>query len=382
MHEILVQSGNLHIKSKGKVTSQDTISKLKQQGIQRLRIDQSKAFQPENDDTHEPLIQSQIEQPVKSVSVSFEDEIVRAQKLYADGRGIQKRLLSEVGRGLPIDIDIPRAFSQQLVASIHRNPNALMCISQLREKDAYLLEHSMNVAILLANFAKHLNLPEEQIMDLTYAGFLHDMGKIKVPDEILHKPGKLTDQEMNVMRDHVVFGMEALQNVAIPAHIIRTVGEHHERLDGHGYPEGKRGDEISQPGRMIAIVDTYDAITADRCYKAGLPSQRALQILLKDSPEKYDETLVQQFIKCVGIYPVGSLVLLSNEQLGMVIKQHEDTPLTPQIKVFYSVAGSYFIAPKDVDLARPGTKISIKKAIKAEDYGIDFHRYFKESIAV
>ena len=153
-------------------------------------------------------------------------------------------------------------------------------------------------------------------------GLLHDIGKIKINDEILHKPGPLNDQEMTITRDHVYYGTKVLVEMGIPDSIIRTIGEHHERFDGYVYPEGLRGDDIARFGRMIAIVDTYDATTADRCYKVGISSKKALQILLKDAHEKHDEELVTQFVQCIGIFPAGSLVNLNNKKIAMVLKQN------------------------------------------------------------
>ena len=374
---IAVQQGNMKITSRGHVTKDQQISQLRDKGILALVIDLSKQLSlPEQPaETPEPTIS----QPV--VDVTFEQEIAVAAALHNKGKVLQKRLFEHVAKGLPLDLTVPQEFTRNLVSSIDRNPNALLCMTRIREKDSYLLEHSLNVAILLANFAQHAELSEEQIQELTLSGFLHDIGKIKIPDEILHKPGRLTDQEMNIMRDHVYFGIKLLEETGLPDAIIRTVGEHHERLDGYGYPEGARGDEISLYGRMIAIVDTYDAITADRCYKTGMPSQKALQIILQDTPHKYDADLVKKFIKCIGVYPVGSLVKLSNEKIAMVIKQHNTHATKPLVKVFYSVRGNHYLKPIELDLSK-SLQIKIEKAVVASDYRLDFNKYFTESIAI
>ena len=224
-------------------------------------------------------------------------------------------------------------------------------------------------------------MSEQEVEDLAHAGFLHDIGKIRIPDEILHKPGRLTDMEMNIMRDHVYYGVRVLEEMEIESHLVRTVSEHHERLDGYGYPNGARGEEISKAGRMLAIADVYDALTADRCYKAGMSSQKALQILLNDAPSKLDKELVQLFIKCMGIYPVGSLVKLNNERIAMVVTQNEDKPLSPVVKIFYSLRGNHYIQPKDLDLSAD-TTVRIEKAVLASDYKINFNGFFSESIAI
>ena len=387
---IVKQKGNMKIKSQGKVNSEAIIEQLRNQGILEVLIDPSKAFKPDEPEEPEEEVS---EEPVEELpeepetpqeegeKVKFDAEVAVAAKMHDKGKVLQKRMMDSVIKGLPVDISIPQEFSEKLVGSIDRNPNALMCMTKIREKDDYLFEHSLNVAILLANFAKYVGMPEEEVEELALSGFLHDIGKIKIPDEILHKPGRLTDQEMVVMRDHVYYGIRTLEQMeGMPDRIVRTMSEHHERLDGYGYPEGARGEEISRFGRMIAIVDTYDAITADRCYKPGMPSQKALKILLKESPEKYDRELVELFIKCVGIYPVGSLVQLNNGHVAMVVKQRPNSPLKPIVKVFFTIRGDHYISPKDVDLG--SSQYDIEKAVTPAEFDLDFNRFFSEKIAM
>lgn len=385
VHQIAEQSGKVKIKSQGKVTQQAVVDTLKAKGVKTVIIDQSKAFDPAPSspaaDAAEPEpepVQRAAKPEYGSSSVRFEDELSRAQKLHKQGKSIQKQLLNAVQKGLPFDDTIPREFSHKLVASIDRNPDALLCLTKIREKDDYLLEHSLNVAILLANFGRFIGMDEDQVNDLAHAGFLHDIGKIRIPDSILHKPGRLTDMEMNIMRDHVFYGVQALEEENIPAHLIRTVSEHHERLDGYGYPNGSRGEEISQAGRMLAIADMYDALTADRCYKPGMPSQRALQILVADSPHKLDKALVLQFIKCMGVYPVGSIVLLSNERLAVVTEQ-TDNARKPKIRVFYSARNNHYLELKDIDLT-VASNLKIEKAVQPGDYNIDVQAFFERVV--
>lgn len=386
VERIARQSGQMKVKSRGKVTSQSIIDALKKQGIKAVVIDQSKSFEVDQQTPSEESLPDEIEAPLENeqakppqTAVSFDAELAVASKIHAQGKEIQQQLLDSVVTGLPMDISIPEEFSREIVDSIDRNPDALLCLTKIREKDDYLLEHSLNVAILLANFGQYIGLSEKETHELSLSGFLHDIGKIKIPDEILHKPGRLTDEEMDVMRDHVVLGIEAIEKMRIPAHMVRTVGEHHERLDGKGYPFAKSAGDISLQGRMIAIVDVYDALTADRVYKPGMPSQKALKILLQDTPHKYDKELVQRFIKCIGIYPVGSLVKLDNDTIAMVVKHNERDPLKPVVKVFYSLSGNHYLAPKDVNLIK--SNVSVVSAALASEYKIDFNAFFNQKIA-
>ena len=384
VHQILEQKGALTVKSQGKVTSTDVVNTLKKRGVKTLAIDTDKSFKvskssssiSSNSAENEPA--EKILAPIKSVSL--EKELNRATKLHQQGKDIQKLLLENVQKETPFDTSIPKAFSNKLVESVDRNPDALLCLTKIREKDDYLLEHSLNVAILLANFGKYLGMSEEEVQDLSYAGFLHDLGKIKIPDEILHKPGRLTESEMEVMKGHVKHGVDYLETMDIAAPLVQAISEHHERLDGLGYPAGKQGDAISKAGRMLAIADMYDALTADRVYKPGMSSQKAFSILMSDAPFRLDKALVQQFIMCLGVYPVGSLVLLSNERLAMVLEQ-KDSPLTPLVKVFYSVRNSHYLTPRDIDLSVDKT-VSIVKAVIASDYKIDVNAFFERSVSV
>jgi len=383
VHQILEQKGALKVKSQGRVTSDDVITALKKRGVKTLAIDTDKAFKVEERESSsaaETCPTPTSTDSVKSKKVSLENELVRAEKLHKQGKAIQKLLLASVQKEMPFDASIPKAFSSKLVASVDRNPDALLCLTKIREKDDYLLEHSLNVAILLANFANYLGMSEDEVQDLSYAGFLHDLGKIKIPDEILHKPGRLTDSEMEVMKGHVKHGVDYLKSTEIAPPLIQAISEHHERLDGLGYPAGTKGDDISQAGRMLAIADMYDALTADRVYKSGMSSQRAFSILMSDAPTRLDQSLVQQFIKCLGVYPVGSLVLLSNDRLAMVLEQ-KDSPLTPLVKVFYSVRNNHYLTPKDIDLSSDKT-VSITKAVVASDYKIDINTFFERSVSI
>ena len=202
VNEIIEQSGKVKIKSQGRVARKAVVESLRKRGVLKLVIDLSKQFEPDE----EAAVPVPAEEPVpakKKNRVSLTSELVRAEDLYKQGKEIQRTLLKAVQQGLPFDDRIPSEFSQNLVASVERNPDALLCLTRIREKDDYLLEHSLNVAIILANFARHMGMSDDEVQELAFAGFLHDMGKIRVPDEILHKPGRLTDEEMDVMKKHV-----------------------------------------------------------------------------------------------------------------------------------------------------------------------------------
>lgn len=373
------QQGKINVTSRGRITSVAVIKQLKDKGVLSVVVDLSKQLNSEPVEQEKFATEIPIQAPKE---VTFEEELEVASKLHLEGKQLQKTMLGSINKNLPIDITTAQTFTNSLVSSIRRNPNALMFLTKIREKDTYLLEHSLNVAILLANFAIHIGLDEGKIQELVLSGFLHDIGKIKIRDEILHKPGHLNDQEMNHMKDHVYYGVKLLVRMGFPDSIISTIGQHHERIDGYGYPKGLRGNEISQYGRMIAIVDTYDAITADRCYKDGMPSKKALQILLQDAPEKYDEVLVTQFVQCIGIFPAGSLVKLNNNKVALVLKHNPLHTTKPVVRIFYCTQNKRCLVPKELDLAAANNDVKIIEAVVASDFNLDFNQYLNESIAI
>ena len=238
------------------------------------------------------------------------------------------------------------------------------------------MEHSLNVGMLLANFGRFLELERPVLRELTIGGLLHDTGKIMIPDHILHKPGRLTEDEFIIMKSHVNHSISILNESKGITPIMMTVAAcHHERLDGKGYPHGLPGERLNLYARMITVVDVYDALTADRCYKAGMPATAAFRILLQGAGSQFDEELVRKFIKCMGIHPVGTLVKLQSGKLAIVVERNEDAPLQPKVKVIYSTVGQHHLEVKLLDLARPGVNETIEGVVDPKSFGIDMSRY-------
>ncbi len=373
--EIIRQDGDLAIKSSGTIPSAATIELFVKKGVKRLIIDPGRC-------------QTGTEQSTSAVETITASEmrnnptgndLAHALQLHNHGLSLQKRIHQSVKKNKPFNSSYASEFTDLMVDFIESNPNTMGCAARIRKKDSYLLEHALNVSIHLIEFAQHLDLPVTDVQDLGLAGFLIDVGKIRIPDEILLKPGKVSGKEMEIIKGHVELGEEYLKQQGYPEKIIRIVSQHHERLDGSGYPRKLKGDEISQFARMVAIVDTYDAVTADRPYRAGITHQQALKILLSDSQARLDTTLVQQFIKCTGIFPEGTLVELSNGHLAMVFKENKEKPLLPAVKPFYSIKSKHYLAVKELDLAKISS-VKIVKQVKANQLDIDLHKVFHEKL--
>jgi HD-GYP domain-containing protein (c-di-GMP phosphodiesterase class II) len=197
-------------------------------------------------------------------------------------------------------------------------------------------------------------MDEETTYQAGLGGLLHDTGKALVPDHILNKPGRLTDEEFAVIKKHPKDGYDILcRTPAIGPIPLDITLHHHERCDASGYPDQQGADAISELAQMAAIVDVYDAITADRCYHKGMPPAEALRKILEWSKFHFNPLLAQEFVRCVGIYPVGTLVLLESGRLAVVVEPHESSLLTPKVNVFFSTRSASYIRPETIDLARP-----------------------------
>jgi len=277
---IASQTGGMEIAQMGMVTSVAQIANLVRQGVLTVRIDlaRSKLGSAESDAVISPDLNANSAQAGRRASANGEGRELKIRRLYQEARELQGKFIRQLKAGEPIDITPLAEVAEEMVDTMFSHGDAMLCLARIRAKDAYLMEHSMNVAILLANFGRYLGLERSVLKELTLGGLLHDVGKIMTPDEVLNKPGKLTDEEFAIMRQHVVHSYEILSNTpGITPTMLEVAANHHERLDGTGYPQRLKGDQLSLYTRMSGIVDVYDAITADRVYKAGMQPRSGLQ---------------------------------------------------------------------------------------------------------
>jgi putative nucleotidyltransferase with HDIG domain len=381
VQNVTKQTGKIKVKSQGWVKTQSGINKLIKAGILEVEIDPDKTLVdlvPEKEPTQTPPVK--IKRDPWQKTHSAEQEMGKAKKLYDEAKTLQIKAFKDIKAGRDIDIAPFRELASGFMDSIFRNQDALACLTQMRQKDAYLLEHSINVSILMSIFAKHLGIEKDIIEQLTTGALLHDIGKIKIPDEILNKPGRFTDDEFKIMKMHSLFSKEILEEAGLKGIAVDIAGMHHERLDGKGYPFGKKGDEISQYVRMASIVDVYDALTAERVYKAGMEPIKAFKILKDGCPDSFDPVLLTKFIQCIGIHPVGTLVKLSSQKVGLVTESNPAAPLKPVVKTFYSAKHSRYTQIQDIDLSSKKTSDSLEAAVKPKEYNIDLERFYKNSI--
>lgn len=286
-------------------------------------------------------------------------ELKRAARLLHSARDAVASMFQDVRMGRAIDRQVARAVANDIADSVTRNGGALISLARLKTADDYTYLHSVAVCALMVALARQLRLPEEQVRAAGFAGLLHDVGKMDIPADILNKPGRLTDDEFAVVRDHPRRGWQRLRDAGIDdEHALDVCLHHHERFDGAGYPDRLAGESIGLMARMGAVCDVYDAITSNRPYKAGWDPAESLQRMASWAGH-FDGRVFQAFVRSLGIYPVGSLVLLSNGRLAVVTEQSGTSLLKPIVKTVYSTRSGERVVPERIDLSAPGCAVSV-----------------------
>jgi putative nucleotidyltransferase with HDIG domain len=344
----------------------EQIQKMKRQGLDEIYIDTERgddfAGAPTETEIRQGLEQSlqvtaQGGANLEPARVAQREEAVAARRILNEATGVVNGLLLDVRMGRQVDVAKAGPLVHEINASVLRNPGALLSLCRIKEADSYTFQHSVSICALLVSFTHALGMDAGTVEEAGMGGLLHDIGKMKIPGEILNKPGKLTEDEFVIMKSHAAISRDLLIGVpGVSEMAIQIAGEHHEKMAGGGYPLGIAGPQISQIGRMTAIVDVYDALTSNRCYHKGMEPSEVLKKLLEWSGSHLDGDLVQQFIRALGIYPVGSLVRLSSGRLAVVVEQTEDL-LKPTVRVIFDANRKLRLQPRDLHLAHANEQI-------------------------
>lgn len=341
-----------------KLIQQKDLDKLVSCNLEEIWIDTSKgldvvkAIQVKNPDgVDSDILPQSIKKPVARVSV--EEELHVAKIIQNKAKEAVAAMFDDVRMGKALEIEEAKSLVNEINQSMERNPNALLTLIRLKNVNEYTYMHSVAVCVLMVALGRHLGLSEVQIKQAGTAGLLHDIGKMVIPNEVLNKPGKLTDEEFTIMKSHPVRGREILKSCyQVHETALDVCLHHHERVDGKGYPEKLSGDALTLFARMGAVCDVYDAISSDRCYKAAWSPAEAIRKMASWKDGHFDESIFQAFVKTVGIYPSGTLLKLQSGRLGVVIEQSTKKLTTPIVKIFFSTRANAHIPAEIIDISK------------------------------
>ncbi|MDR2354489.1 MAG: HD-GYP domain-containing protein [Deltaproteobacteria bacterium] len=316
----------------------------------------------------------------KEIVSAVETELPKAAKAYTRALDTSKALVAACYMNKRIEVSEVQESVDALVESVSRNQDALTALIKLKNFDDYTYTHSLNVSVLSISTGKALGLSDEDLRILGLGTMFHDLGKTRIPSYILNKPGKLTDDEFTIMRNHAPLSAEIIleQKLQVDDQVIKVARFHHERMDGSGYPDHLKGDEIPALATICGLSDVYDALTSDRVYHKGKLPHEALKFIYGLRGTHFEPSWVDRFVQSVGIYPPGSVVELNSGHVAVVIEVNHDSLLAPLIKVVADPQGRLFSRPRLLDLASDSEKSgwSIQKVIPPSEAGFDPSYYF------
>ncbi|MGB7989346.1 MAG: HD-GYP domain-containing protein [Candidatus Methylophosphatis roskildensis] len=312
----------------------------------------------------------------------LEEEVLRASPLYEEAQSTVDSLIHDLEGQRAPDLEKVRASVGGLVTSVVRNPDALIWLNRLKRTDQYSYDHALDVSVLLMVVGRHIGLPEMHLTMLGTAGLMQDLGKIGLPSDLLRKTGELTPMEFEQFKTHVARSLVILDsNSEVSLDLFDIVEKHHERVDGSGYPHGLSGGEIGLFAEMAGMADTYCAMTRDTSYRNAFTNQQALERINQLRDTKFSANVVDQFVQCIGLYPVGTLVELNTGEVAVVISQNRVRRMKPKVMVLLSEDKSPNRYPPTLDLlydpsAPDGSTYHIKKALAPNAYGIDPSEFY------
>ena len=358
------------------------LRRIRESGVREVRIDTSKGLDvaPDVEEVGDtvPVAQDSAEAknpaPAGPASMSerssMQEEIKRAARTVAKAKEAVASMFQEARMGKALDANDALPLVEEISASVFRNPGALISIARLKNKDEYTYMHSVAVCALMVALARQMGQDDDQAREAGLAGLVHDVGKMMIPDAVLNKPGKLTDEEFALVKRHPEEGHKLLlEGQNIVESTLDVCLHHHEKMDGTGYPHRLPAEKISVFARMGAVCDVYDAVTSNRPYKSGWDPAESLK-RMAEWKGHFDERIFQAFVRSLGIYPIGSLVRMESGRLAVVVEQSEKSLLTPRVRAFFSTKSGTHLKPELIDLARANAQDRIVSREDPAKWGI------------
>lgn len=354
--------------------SDDIIKILKNYGVLKvyISIDQEEKRSPNFEATAEGEILNNTAD-IKKYSATIE-EVSHIQRVHKNSVEIFQEILNDVRKGNSIYIEDIILVIDQFLEECFKKPTLVASVARIKNSDDYEVSHAMNVSILNMVLGRKLGLDIEQMKIVGIGGLLHDIGKVKVPESVLKKPGKLTDEEFAIVKKHPEYGYEMLKG-RFPQPVLECVLFHHERADGSGYPFGLKDSAIPRYAKITSVSDVYDAITSDKSYKNGSSAPKAISEMLRSSGIQFNNVLLRMFIEILGGYPSGTVVLLDTGEIAVVFKENHKDPQYPLVIVVTDKnqmqCQPYLFDLNEYNLLTKKHYKTILTALDAKKYGID-----------
>jgi HD-GYP domain-containing protein (c-di-GMP phosphodiesterase class II) len=313
---------------------------------------------------------------------TVDEELPVARTAQRQTEVVLRDIMSQVEAGKALDAPRVQEAVTSMTDSVVRNPDAMMLLAKLKEKGGHTLDRAFGVSIYMLTFGRFLQLPREQLDLLGMLGLLQDVGMTAVPEEVVEKKGALSKPELMVCRSHIAHSVAILRDTpGLPPELPELAALHHERYDGSGYPKGLKGDQIGLFGSIAGLVDCFDAMTHPRSYAEVYSPSNALNHLYNTRNVLFDGPLVEQFVQCIGIFPVGALVELNSGEVGIVIAQNLVRRLLPKVMVVLDAKGVPKRPQLILDLAQepkaaPGLPYRIKRTLEQGSVPIDPSEFF------
>ena len=373
MHEKIEQDGGLL------VTTGNQVRSLKETGLSMLTIDTDKGKDLPESAT--PLSDPNRRPPPEGRLVHYDEEIEKAKEVHAEATDTLRTSLEDVASGKDLDVEKVHHAGSVIAESVLRNVDAMVSLTRLKKHDPYTAMHCMNVCTLVTAMALHDGVSPSELPMITTATLLHDVGKTRVPLEILNKPGRFEPHELQEMRKHATYSGDIMHEMGgFTEEAIAIATQHHEMMDGSGYPLFLKGNDVHPYARLTAVADVYDALTAKRVYKPAMPMYQALLRIHKNKGTEFEEHAVDLFVKTLGLYPVGSVVEMNNKERAVVYEPNPQDSRRPTIGIFTMPSQQARGAPLIVNLARRSEAEGreIVKVLDPEREGIDVEQMMRE----
>ena len=337
-----------------------------------------------NNNKLESLYKFKISQ--KTHKEDFSDEFPVAKKAYENAMQKMHVIFNDLRMGKALDVTTIKSTVEVMAASILRNPDALKLMCALRERSDNAATHALHVCILTLTFASYLGLDEDTVQQLGIGGLLHDIGEIKLPVGLFWKSAPYNKTELNEIHKHTDYGVEIIKNTpGLNTIVMDIVRDHHERLNSSGYPRKASGNDISYNAMLVSIVDVYDSVTMGYEGKPLISCTDALKSMYDWRNELFQDELIEHFIQCLGIYPVGSVVRLNSGEIGIIVTFDGFSRLAPRVMLLLDRDQNFYSSPKMLDLSRfkdadDKYLYEINKVVNPEDYGIDVREYVLQEL--